>query len=212
MEVSTGSTSCSDSICCFSFFRRSRNYVKIFVCTLSVMRGKGLSMRDVSVSLSLSFSTLFILQTSLGLCSLALRNETETGFTFSHPGKSYVEYRHAWARDRGYAWMISLRFRTTKSSAFLFHHFHLESLPSGLRPQVWVRIKKGDLQVSYTDGGPMQTMVLGRGKQCHAMFGIFIAHIIYFLLRVFSSDDVDDKWRSLVVDREREGNETEANR
>lgn|SRR6218665_2218292 len=130
------------------------------------------------ISLSLSFSTLLVLQTILGLQCLSLENETdperaakaETGFTFSNPGKSYVEYRHAWPRGRGYAWMISLRFRTVKSSAFLFHHFHLESFPSGLRPQVWVRIKKGGLQVSYTDGGPTQTMVLGKGRHRRTVY------------------------------------------
>ncbi len=85
------------------------------------------------------------------------------GFTFRTPGKSYVEYAPEF--ELGNSWRLELEFRTQKANTFLVHHMlSVVGEHPALLQEVWIKLRKGHLDVSHDIDGQIEQVALGRGQ------------------------------------------------
>lgn len=87
---------------------------------------------------------------------------SHAGYTFLTPGKSYIEFKPRWSLSHPIG--IQFSFRTQKANTFLMHHV-FATVNYGLhKPQIWVKLRKGELQVTHQFGEDVQDISLGKGE------------------------------------------------
>jgi len=100
-------------------------------------------------------------------------NPSEGTYTLAHPEKSYLEYRHDWPPTHGLSFTVQVTFRTMKANAFVLHHTlvgtssSVSAALSGLErrpPQLWAKLKKGTVIVTFSDEDNMATVSVGRSR------------------------------------------------